>query len=424
MSTPTATDTTLVNRAGVDYRTTLDKMSTLQDTDLLMVNRAGVDYKCTAKDIKSVLGGGSGPTGVDLSQLSGFIQTRPTMADNWGPQMFAVDGSGLIFGTTSYFNGNIKMRSIITEMSVRRPSGTFSGVDLRTPFGFLVDKDYGNLCYNNATHSQEAISARPWTTPIHYGQMEACSLEAPYYDNGWWLFAADGYLHFPVTTGTPSQILAASTASAYPTALGIRTPLRGSWEAAAPMGRCDAFGYHSTQGFMMCDTTSNSVIAFHPHTPGNLFTRTSLTIQSNEKPIWIGDYLFLDVWNGNVWNGVRRNVAIGDYSSFVPVTLPANYTAFASGTKNPQPPVTYKGKSGTYYMLGTGPNGDRVILASKNEGLNWEPFGRFFANTDNGQFTFSFNSAVDSYTGMLTVPIGSNTTSASVGTGFVCKFLP
>jgi hypothetical protein len=54
------TDTTLVNRAGVDHRITLDKMSTLQDTDLLIINRAGVDYRCTAKDAKSALGGGGG----------------------------------------------------------------------------------------------------------------------------------------------------------------------------------------------------------------------------------------------------------------------------------------------------------------------------------------------------------------------------
>jgi hypothetical protein len=53
-----ATDTMLVNRAGIDYRTTVDQMSTLQDTDLLLVNRAGVDYRCTAADVKAAVGGG------------------------------------------------------------------------------------------------------------------------------------------------------------------------------------------------------------------------------------------------------------------------------------------------------------------------------------------------------------------------------
>jgi hypothetical protein len=78
MSTPTATDTTLVNRAGVDYRTTLDKMSTLQDTDLLMVNRAGVDYKCTAKDIKSALGGGGSVRKAPITGMFG-LAANPTI---------------------------------------------------------------------------------------------------------------------------------------------------------------------------------------------------------------------------------------------------------------------------------------------------------------------------------------------------------
>jgi hypothetical protein len=63
MSTALETDTILVNRAGVDRRTTLNNMSTLQDTDLLLVNRAGIDYRCTAADVKAAVGGGGGPGG-------------------------------------------------------------------------------------------------------------------------------------------------------------------------------------------------------------------------------------------------------------------------------------------------------------------------------------------------------------------------
>jgi hypothetical protein len=55
-----ATDTILVNRAGTDYRTTVETMSALQDTDLLLINRGGVDYRCDAKDVKAALGGGGG----------------------------------------------------------------------------------------------------------------------------------------------------------------------------------------------------------------------------------------------------------------------------------------------------------------------------------------------------------------------------
>jgi hypothetical protein len=73
MSTPDkATDTTLVNRAGVDYRITLDKMSTLQDTDLLLVNRAGVDYRCAAKDVKAALGGAAGADDVGQLAIAGM----------------------------------------------------------------------------------------------------------------------------------------------------------------------------------------------------------------------------------------------------------------------------------------------------------------------------------------------------------------
>lgn len=52
MSTIDPTDLTVINRAGVDYRTPVT-MSTVQDTDLLLVNRGGVDYKCTFADWKA-----------------------------------------------------------------------------------------------------------------------------------------------------------------------------------------------------------------------------------------------------------------------------------------------------------------------------------------------------------------------------------
>lgn len=87
-----ATDLIVVNRGGVDYRTTLDKMSTLQDTDLLLVNRGGIDYRCTAADIKSTLGGATPVSGVftsgnftnpsrDFNAANAFISTSP----NWTP---------------------------------------------------------------------------------------------------------------------------------------------------------------------------------------------------------------------------------------------------------------------------------------------------------------------------------------------------
>jgi hypothetical protein len=78
-----ATDTILVNRAGTDYNTTVETMSTLADTDLLLINRGGVDYRCEAKDVKAALGGpplGQGteinPEGLDVFGFGWLLWQR------------------------------------------------------------------------------------------------------------------------------------------------------------------------------------------------------------------------------------------------------------------------------------------------------------------------------------------------------------
>jgi hypothetical protein len=69
-----ATDTVLVNRAGTDYRTTVETVSALEDTDLLLVNRGGVDYRCEAKDVKAALGGGGGATEIGEFVIAGMTR--------------------------------------------------------------------------------------------------------------------------------------------------------------------------------------------------------------------------------------------------------------------------------------------------------------------------------------------------------------
>jgi hypothetical protein len=130
-----ATDTILVNRAGTDYRTTVQTMSTLADTDLLLVNRGGLDYRCTAADVKAAVGGGSGVgTMAKWTVISVTDNTYGLTAAALQQQIDA--GGGFKFSLSMYIGG-------VVVLKADRPVDTIAGQSYITQDGGALKAEAG-----------------------------------------------------------------------------------------------------------------------------------------------------------------------------------------------------------------------------------------------------------------------------------------
>jgi len=264
-----------------------------------------------------------------------------------------------------------------------------------------------------------------------FGSGEFCSNEAIHYQNGWYIFGATGYLHYPVTTGTPAAIEAAAVWGTYPASLGVSksAPLAGN--KATQVTATRALGYHSTEGLKIWDNATNKVHVFHPHTGAtNNLTTYACAPLSGYNGVWIGEYLFYVDYAG----GVYRNKALNDYSSFVKCTFPADYAAMASDVaSHHRQYATYRGRSGDYYMLALSVSGYPIrrayVMVSKDEGMTWEKKSQWVYNNQNsspgrGPQATNYHSTVDNYTGMLSTASGANPSDAITSIVIINEYLP
>ena len=129
-----ATDTILVNRAGTDYRTTVQTMSTLADTDLLLVNRGGLDYRCTAKDVKTALSGSGGGTMAKWTVVSVSDSTYGLTAAALQQQID--NNGGYKFSLSMYIGG-------VVVLKADRPVDTIAGQSYITQDGGSLRAEAG-----------------------------------------------------------------------------------------------------------------------------------------------------------------------------------------------------------------------------------------------------------------------------------------
>jgi hypothetical protein len=362
MSTPDkATDTTLVNRAGVDYRITLDKMSTLQDTDLLLVNRAGVDYRCTAKDVKAAAGGGNAPV---AGSLAGIAYTY--MQINGAPMYISPDHAHMV----SVFN-NGSGEASITSSYVSAPYG-FSPRDkrlhqvgaYRTPYGVQLSQNSVASEYmtwdgvqhsNTGTGKGSLLTDRETMMGMVSGggaNTETQRFRLSKYDDGWWYYqpGAGKYMHFKnpstdeavcnaagsIETGAPSTTGMSPTPADYP-----------------------KFGYDGVDGIRHAG--ANDVFLYSPATnPSSWVKEGTMTNLPGSGSVaaycFVGDYLMKDLGT----SGVFRNKVKGKYDAWTKC-------ASTDGSLFGAVSLTYVTKAGVAWMFTFSD-----IKISKDMGLTWK----------------------------------------------------
>ena len=415
-----ATDTILVNRGDTEFRTTVEAMSTLEDTDLLLVNRGGSDYRCTAADVKAAVGGGGLP-GIDVGPGIMFPMSYPCPLR--GVINFALDSSGWVYGQNGLTMGtlfNIKDSLLL--------SGGPTECSYRAPFGFVGSATVPNYfrykMYSYAANAMVAVTAPDAATANLVSGYETIfnsdtwwyhetRFEAPLYQDGWWIFGADNYMHYEGTGGTIDEVIAATKRVDYGTLSAFVNNGFGNAFTNLSQNNFQCRGTQSSKGLLFAGGAN--VFIVHPHDTANPVTVLPLNTGARSGKFFIGEWLF--AFTSNNW---MRNATAGDYdSAFVPITMPANFS-IAGEAPNilSVGKAAFVGDSGTLYMVVNGNQGRGYILSSLDNGLTWTEYHCLGpVNTTNIQ-NISAPPTIDPRKKILVHQKSSDMASGNVATGY------